>query len=42
MRGKLGGAAALVATAHKLACIVYAVLNTKQAYRPQLHAQAEQ
>jgi transposase len=42
MRGKLGGAAALVATAHKLARIVYAVLTTKQAYRPQLHAQAEQ
>jgi transposase len=42
MRGKLGGAAALVATAHKLARIVYAVLSTKQPYRPQLHAQAEQ
>lgn len=42
MRGKLGGAAALVATAHKLARIVYAVLTTKQPYRPQLHAQSEQ
>jgi hypothetical protein len=42
MRGKLGGAAALVATAHKLARIVYAVLKSKQAYEPQLHAQAEQ
>jgi hypothetical protein len=42
MRGKLGGAAALVATAHKLARIVYAVLSTKQPYRPQLHAQAKQ
>jgi transposase len=42
MRAKLGGAAALVATAHKLARIVYAVLSTKQPYRPQLHAQAEQ
>lgn len=42
MRGKLGGAAALVATAHKLARIVYAVLTTKQPYRPQLHAEAEQ
>lgn len=42
MRGKLGGAAAVVATAHKLARIVYAVLTTKQPYRPQLHAQAEQ
>jgi transposase len=41
MRGKLGGAAALVATAHKLARIVYAVLTTKQAYRPQLQAQAK-
>jgi transposase len=42
MRGKLGGAAALVATAHKLARIVYAVLTTKHPYRPQLHAEAEQ
>ena len=42
MRGKLGGAAALVATAHKLARILYAVLTTKQPYRPQLHAQSEQ
>ena len=42
MRGKLGGAAALVATAHKLARIVYAVLTTKNPYQPQLHSQAEQ
>ena len=38
MRGKLGGAAALVATARKLARIVYAVLTAKQPYRPQLYA----
>jgi transposase len=42
MRGKIGGAAALVATAHKLARIVYAVLTTRQPYSPRLHAQAEQ
>lgn len=42
MRAKLGGAAALVATAHKLARIVYAVLTSHQPYKPELHAQAEQ
>lgn len=42
MRSKMGGAAALVATAHKLARILYAVLTTRQPYRAQLHAQAEE
>ena len=42
MRAKLGGAAALVATAHKLARIVYAVITSHQPYKPELHALAEQ
>ena len=42
MRAKLGGAAALVATAHKLARIVYAVISTRRPYQAQLHTQAEQ
>ncbi len=37
MRAKLGGAAAVVATAHKLARIVYAVLRSKIPYDPTLH-----
>jgi transposase len=39
MRAKLGGAAAIVATAHKLARIVYAVLRSKKPYDPSLHLQ---
>ena len=38
MRGKLGGAAALVATARKRARIVYAVLTIRKPYQPQLHS----
>ena len=41
MRAKLGGAAGLVATAHKLARIVYAVMTSRQPYKPELHTQAE-
>ena len=41
MRAKLGGAAGLVATAHKLARIVHAVMTSRQPYKPELHDQAE-
>jgi transposase len=37
MRAKLGGAAAVVATAHKLARIAYAMLKTHQPYEPERH-----
>jgi transposase len=40
MRGKLGPAAGLVATAHKLARILYAVLTTRKPYDPALDALA--
>lgn len=42
MRAKLGGAAALVATAHKLARIVYAVITTHRPYQAELKTKAEQ
>lgn len=42
MRAKLGGAGALVATAHKLARIVYAVITTHRPYQAELHTKAEQ
>jgi hypothetical protein len=42
MRARLGGAAALVATAHKLARIVYAVISPRRPYQAELHANAEQ
>lgn len=43
MRAKLGGAAGLVATAHKLARIIYAVMTTGRPYDPARneHAMAE-
>lgn len=41
MKAKLGGAAGLVAVAHKLARIIYAVLTTRKAYEPALHKKAE-
>lgn len=37
MRAKLGGAAAITAAAHKLARILYAMITTRQPYRPDLH-----
>ena len=37
MRAKLGAAAGLVATAHKLARILFAVLSSRQPYDPALH-----
>lgn len=37
MRAKLGAAEGLVATAHKIARLVYAVLTTRRAYDPALH-----
>jgi transposase len=40
MRAKLGAAAGLVATAHKLARVVYAVLTTRKPYDPSLHEHA--
>jgi len=40
MRAKLGAAAGLVATAHKLARTVYAVLTTRKPYDPSLHEHA--
>jgi transposase len=40
MRAKLGGAAAITATAHKLARIIYAMVTTKQSYRADLHDSA--
>lgn len=40
MRAKLGAAEGLVATAHKLARILYAVLTTRRPYDPDLHAVA--
>jgi hypothetical protein len=36
-RGRLGGAAAVTAMAHKLARILYVMLKTRQPYRPDLH-----
>jgi transposase len=41
MRSKLGGAAALVATAHKLARILYALISTRQPYSSSFHLQSE-
>ena len=40
MRAKLGGAAAITATAHKLARIIYAMVTTTQSYRADLHDSA--
>jgi transposase len=40
MRAKLGAAEGLVATAHKIARILYAVLTTRRPYDPALHAVA--
>ena len=40
MRAKLGAAEGLVATAHKIARIVYAVLTTRRPYDPSLHEHA--
>ena len=37
LRAKLSGAAAVTATAHKLARILYVMLKTRQPYRPDLH-----
>jgi len=42
MRARLGAAEGLVATAHKIARIVYAVLTTHQAYDPSIAAAAQQ
>ncbi len=39
MRARLGGAAAITATAHKLARILYACLKSKQPYDPTRHDQ---
>lgn len=36
-RAKLGGAAAITATAHKLARIIYVMITQRQPYRPELH-----
>jgi transposase len=41
MRARLGAAEGLVATAHKIARIVYAVLTTRQPYDPALAAAAQ-
>jgi transposase len=41
MRARLGAAEGLVATAHKIARIVYAVLTTRRPYDPALAAQAQ-
>jgi hypothetical protein len=38
---KLGGAAGLVAIAHKLDRIIDAVMTSRQPYKPELHTQAE-
>ena len=38
LRAKLGGAAAVTAMANKLARILYALITTRQPYRPDLHA----
>ncbi len=40
MRAKLGAAEGLVATAHKIARVVYAVLMTRRPYDPTIHQQA--
>jgi len=40
MRARLGAAEGLVATAHKIARIVYAVLTTRRPYDPSLHEHA--
>lgn len=40
MRAKLGAAEGLVATAHKLARVVYAVMTTRRPYDPSLHEHA--
>lgn len=40
MRAKLGAAEGLVATAHKIARLLYAVLTTKRTYDPTLHEHA--
>jgi hypothetical protein len=37
MRARLGGAAAITATAHKLARILYACIRSKQPYDPSRH-----
>lgn len=37
LRAKLGGAASVTATAHKLARIIYALITTRKPYRPELH-----
>jgi transposase len=37
MRARLGGAAAITATAHKLARIFYACLRDKKTYEPSRH-----
>lgn len=38
LRAKLGGAAAVTALANKLARILYVMITTRQAYRPELHS----
>lgn len=40
MRAKLGAAEGLVATAHKIARVLYAVMNTRRPYDPALHEYA--
>jgi transposase len=40
MRAKLGAAEGLVATAHKIARILYAVMTTRRPYDPTLHEHA--
>jgi transposase len=42
MRAKLGGAAAITATAHKLARILYAMLKNHRPYNPELHNAASE
>jgi hypothetical protein len=41
MKAKLGGAAGLVAVAHKLARVIHAVMTTRKAYEAVLHKKAE-
>ncbi len=42
MRGKLGGKGAIVATANKLARIIYTMLKEKQPYNVEIHQQAHE
>lgn len=42
MRAKLGAAEGLVATAHKIARVLYAVMTTRRPYNPILHEHAQE